>query len=875
MKNQINKFFLFLFFFTFTLTNAFAYNATQDITENWSKDYSMEPQDVIIRNNSTLDTSTPISVVGKPTETEKIAHVAQNEQLKAYLASKKFVAKTNQNSFFVKNFNYDDAGLYCPPLSNEYKAGYGVLIDSVNVFSGEISCSVYEKQFEKNQELTDATSKKILKKVYTKTFTNSNYKNRIEISDEDIAPGKSNLITEGAIEAAKLYQDKLNVTKQEIKYRYQNIATSVTEQTYLDLSDVIDAVFTLDTSIVDVKQSLQTKTLTFQPGYHANYADVTVYETAAEVKNLLNEGTKELNQKFDWFPVIFEKDSTSSIEQKQADAVILLGTSINGVLYFIIKYNEYFDDIFNLFLILVIGSMTYSIANYYTDNYKHLGDESGRKYLLAKAIFIGASAFVLITFSATSKDFSFDLDEKNITVYTNKLQSYTTAMAGYLNDTADLLTEAVIDSYSNNLFSNVAMTATSIKSTAKTYLKYQKIKDINAQVVDDCIDIYNIDLLRSEYSDFYKKIKGENLFIPEELAQKNRTQSVYNTVNLGGFVNNKSKFDQSKLTLNACFNARKDLTTVGRKLDYMSAKLDAFNNLSLQEVVYSQKAFILDKLYNDYYKYGYMAVANINIIDAYRKIMELPLKKADDWSNILLNFDAKQMVGYIAENSVLMLTIGEPVQQFVSKAAKVGTDVLFGGIPFGIGSSLSSASSGAIGYMAAVLYSDYIDELLPALRGLFIWSLDYFMFILMFVAKFVAFWLIPFVILYVFLVGATEKSSKFVIKIVTTFIKPVIFIPIIFLTVFLMDFVHNLLMMGINVMKDDLTFSGSIFEVIGVGILVSFAKIFELILEFIIAYQFTINGTRTVLETFEISVRDLSDVISDSVASTFQSKIIK
>jgi hypothetical protein len=863
-----------IFYLLLAVTNGLAYNATQDVNTNYASTYSTDPQDVIIRNN-TLDTTTPVSVVGKPTSAEKTAATKQNESLKAYLASKEFVSKTNQNSYFLKNFNYDDAGLYCPPLAAEYKAAYGVLIESVNVFNGEISCSVYEKEFHQNQELTDAISKKIFKKVYTKTFSNPNYQKRIKVTDEDIMPGKSNLIDPGAIEAAKLYQDKLNTAKQQIKYRYQNIATSVNKQTYLDLSDVIDAVFTLDTSIVDVEQSLQTKTLTFQPGYRANYAEATVYETAAKVKALLNAGTKELNQKFDWFPIVYEKNSTSSIEQKQADAVVLLGSSINGVLYFIIKYNEYFDDIFSLFLILVIASMMYSVAHFYTENYKHLGDPAGKKYLLTKTIFVGVSAFILMTFSLTNKDFSFELDGKTITVSTNKFQSYTTTMAGSLNDTADLLTEAVIDSYANNLFSGVAMSATSIKSTAKTFLKYEKIKDINTQVVNDCIDIYNIDLLRSEYSDFYSKIKGSNLFIPEALAQKGRTQSVYNTINLGGFIADKTKFDEKGLTLNACFNARKDLTTVGRKLDYMNSKLDAFNNLTMQEVIYEQKEFILDKLYNDYYKYGYMAVANINIIDAYRKIMELPMKKADDWSNILLNFDMKQLVGFVSENSILMLTIGEPVQQFVAKAAKVGTDSAFGWVPFGIGSALSSASSGALGYMAAVMYSDYIDELLPALRGLFIWSLDYFMFVLMFVAKFVAYWLIPFVLLYVFLVGATEKSSKFVIKIVATFIKPVIFIPIIFLTVFLMDFTHNILMMGIDVMKDDLTFSGSIFEVIGVGILVSFAKIFELLLEFIIAYQFTINGTRTVLETFEIGARDLSDVVSDGVASTFQNKIIK
>ena len=177
--------------------------------------------------------------------------------------------------------------------------------------------------------------------------------------------------------------------------------------------------------------------------------------------------------------------------------------------------------------------------------------------------------------------------------------------------------------------------------------------------------------------------------------------------------------------------------------------------------------------------------------------------------------------------------------------------------------------------MASVIYVDYIDELIPSLRGIFLWALSYFMFMLMFIAKFVMFWLIPFGVLYVAAVGSTDKSAKFVIKIVTTFIKPVIFIPILFITIFLLDFSHNFLYMGLDIMKYDLTFSGSIIETIGIGALISIAKIFIVVIEFLLAYLFCVNGTKSIIETFEISAKDISDVVTDGVASAIQNKIVR
>ena len=866
----MKKLFLYLIL-SFAFANA--YDPTLDVNQNWESTYSTAPVDVIIREaGAAIESAENIKVVGEETTVEIEEKEKGTSDLKEHLKSKEFISKTNENNFFISNFKFDDDGLYCPPLANEYKVAYGVLIDNVNVFSGEITCTVYQKEFYTNQEMTNAISKKPFEKVFSKTFSNPNYLNRIKIKKEDIP---NDLIKTEAMEAAKLYQDRLIAAKQEIRFRYQNVGKNE-NQMYLDLSDVIDAVFTFDYSIIDIEQSLTNKTLTFLDGYHVNYSDNSMFETAKEIKQILNAGTRELNQKFgDWFPVVFNPDLDKQIEEKKSNAVRLMDTSINSVLYFFIKYNEVFEDIFNIFLILVVSFMGYQVTHFYTENFKHLDDANGRKYLFAKSGFVIISAVLLATLSMTSEDYKFELDGKETSVNTSKLQSMTTIMAGYVNETGDLLAEGVIDSYANNLFSNAAATSTSIVTSAINKLKYEKIKEINTAIVDDCIDTFNLEIIKSNFPTFFEKIQNENLFIPDELAQKNRSESIYNPINLGGFVKNQSKFEEKGLTLNACFNARKDLETIGRKIDFTNSRIEAFNNLNMQEVIYAQKEFILDKLYSDYYKYGYISVANINIIDSYIKIMELPQKKGDDWSNLLLNFDASQMVGFMAENSVLMLAIGDPVQQIVSKAAKTSLDAMgLSSIPY-VGPALSSAASGLAGFSAALMYVDFLDELIPSLRGLFLWALDYFMFMLMFIAKLIAFLILPFALLYVFISGSSERSAKLIIKIVSSYIKPIIFIPIIFLTVFVLDFTHNYLFLGLDVMKQDLTFSGSLIESVGVGILISIAKIFTIILEFIIAFQFTVSGSRAVIETFEIGARDISDAVTDSVSSTFQSKIIK
>lgn len=859
----------------------FCYNPAEEVETNWLSDYSNEPADVRQREAEIAMRREAIKEIIADANNEGSQELDKEEKeiqegRKEYLKSEEYQKNQNpnQNIFFIKDFEFDDDSLYCPPLQNQYKNGYGVLTESINLYTGDVTCSVYLKQQKATAALTAATSKKVFRKVVTKTFTNKKYKDRINVTVGEIP---ESLISKDAVLSAELFSAKLDAAKTNIKYTYQkadNLSGDV--ETFIDLSDAIDAAMTLNPNIIDLEKSLNQKSLVFKDGYYVSYQDIEIYETAQYVKDVLKDASKELNEKFDWLPIIFDDSNyEKSIQEQQSETVRLLDSSINSLLYFVLIYQGEFYTIFVTFSILVILYTVYHIGSFYIENIRNENSDTNGKYVYAKVVMVIASAIFLLTMLVREEIETFEVDEKIVTVDLNYAQTAAILLNETMNDTADLVAKGVIDSYINTLFAITSATVDNINSSAKDLLRHKKIKEINNKVVDQCLDIYNVDLLKKDYPQFYKNTQNFNLFIPEGIAQKDKLLSVYNTINMDGYVKNKASFEESGLSLNSCFNAMKDLQNISRKIDYLEVKINSFNDLSYQEAVYSQKEFLLNKLYSDYYKYGYISVGNINILESYKKIMELPSKKMDEWSNIFLNFDAEQLTAYVAENSVLMLSMGEPVQKFVSGAVKSLTDGAFGWIPFGIGSALSSASSGIAGYMASVIYVDYIDELIPALRGIFLWALSYFMFMLMFIAKFVMFWLIPFGVLYVVAVGSTDKSAKFVIKIVTTFIKPVIFIPILFITIFLLDFSHNFLYMGLDIMKYDLTFSGSIIETIGIGALISIAKIFIIVIEFLLAYLFCVNGTKTIIETFELSAKDISDVVTDGVASAIQNKMVR
>jgi hypothetical protein len=340
-------------------------------------------------------------------------------------------------------------------------------------------------------------------------------------------------------------------------------------------------------------------------------------------------------------------------------------------------------------------------------------------------------------------------------------------------------------------------------------------------------------------------------------------------------VKDKSLFEEKQLSIDSCYEARNKLNTVNRKINFTNKRLDSFNDLQFQDLEFQKKQLMIEKIYDDYYKLGFIATAWLNVIEAYERISELPSKKFEQWSNLILEPDAKKLAGFAAENFVLMLAIGEPVQNLVSEVASIGTDSLLGWIPL-FGDGLSSAASNITGYAAAIIWVDFIDEFIPAIRGLFLFLISNVMFILIFLAMFMTFWLVGFGVLYAFLQNSIEKFSRNLVKALISYIKPLILVFMIFITIFMMDLFNEYIYYSIDVMtKDLLSQDSSAFEFLAVHILKGVAKIFAVILEFILSYQLLVKGTSTATTFFEVNTNDISDVLTEGIANTIQQKVVK
>lgn len=837
-------FFLLLFSISFLYAG---YDPTANIKDI---DFSNDPADIRVHN---VQINEDISISKYEDISVQQAQDKINKQ-KEVLNSRDDILK----GYFIEYFEYTKADDFsCPPLKNS--TNYGVIVDNVNYFTGGITCSVYEKpysNFNSNQKYKDALIKPIIKRVLTKTFTNKEYIKTLNVE------GAEAFLSKDAIEATELFEEQLQAAKQALKYKYNGYSDN--GLTILDMSDAIDAVMTMNTEIIDLQASFNSNSLVFRDGYFVNYLDEEKYLLAKQRKEKLSQITKEINEQYSFMPQLFKENPQKEIEDQQNYIEKLLSNKLNMIIYFIVKYH--YVSVFFLIAFMIAASplFIYNIFKYQIDN-KEIG--------LIKILFTITTAVILLLANTTQEQqiVQDKLTDKEYIYETSKIQDLVNVLSQESNYFADLVGEAIIDSYTSTLFSNVATTTEEIKYVAKDYLKNKIIKENTSKVLAICYNTFDTFKLKYDNEKLFKQL-DTTAFIPDSLALNNRNYSIYNTTQNGGYVKDINLFNQTNFSLNVCANSSRILDAITKKINYQEKRIDAFNNLEIKDKVYLQKQLLIEKIYDNFYSLGYIATPFITVLDAYQKIIDLPSRKAEEWSNLILNFDIQQMSNFAAENWILMLSIGSPVQEFVTGLTKLATDSTLGFIPF-VGEIFSSITSKGTGYIASILFVDLIDELIPALRGLFMWAIAAIMFFLMFIAKFVVYWSLPFLALYGLATNSVEKFSRTIIKTVITFSKPIILLFVLFLATFIMDLNSNFMFMFIDQMTNDL--SGGTIQTLGAHIIKSIAKLFALVLEFIICFYLIVKGTSVITQFFEINSNDIADVLIDSVSSAIQNKAIR
>ena len=856
------------------LSCLYGFNSTQYVEDNWYNEYDQSPETVRIRDTQIEDVEDSL-----PPESQEQKTIDNNKKT---TLNQKSVTPLNVE-YFEPYFEHQDIKLSCPPLREYYQGKVIVLSDGSDYRSGSITCSVYKHPFAMmgmSQSLIAATPLPRLQKIYTKTFYNPSYSRFIsEFSESEYSS-----LDPAAIAATNDYITRLSLSKQALKYKYNNTSSQFSpifdnqtaidgDITYLNLSDLMDAVMVFNTSIIDLEETVQTGSLTLNDGFRLIYEDEYLNDQKQERKQKLADFTKEVNDQFSFFPKFFDQTTQSDLDLSQNNMVLLFGDGLNMMFQWVIKYNFIFSDVLIILLPFIVGVAGINIGKFYMES---RGRDSDKKNLKWKITSVVGTSLTILILSIPSETQVQDSSGQKYEVGISTFQEYTSFISMITNEIADLATESIIDVSTNAMFGDVTSSVESIRATVRQKSRLEKEKIELKKYNDICIDIYATEVLVRDNPDFFKHNDSNlNPFVPDSyLVTKGDVLSPYNRTNLNGYVKN-DLINQEQLSLTSCFNSRNEFNNISRSIQFLNKKIDAFNSLQNKEAVFGQKQLVSEKLWEDYFELGYLAAPYIQVVESYVRITELPAKKAEEWYLIMTSLDLKKVGGFFVENVVWYTQVGGPIQDIVKFIAEIFTDVALGFIPFGIGDNLSSISSSLVGVSAAMMAVDLLDEMIPAIRGLFIWGVASIMMSLFFISKFVAFWLIPFAILYALVQQSLEKTIKFGTKVIIVFINPIVLIFVLFVSTFIMDFYSNYIYFGIDQMVDDLTMSGGGIEFVAAHILKSIAKFLALIIEFIVAFLLITKGTKAITNFFEIQTNDLADSISDGIASVVQNKVVK
>jgi len=625
-----------------------------------------------------------------------------------------------------------------------------------------------------------------------------------------------------------------------------------------------------DDNIIDMQLSFDTQSLQFKDGLTAAYFDENLIQEQRNNKELIKNISEKLNSKISFMPKLFQPNSQSSIDDTKSTIAILLSSKLNMVIYFIIKYWTYFEEVFYLLLVGALAYGTFNLSQYYLQN---MG--SNDKYLKYKTIFAGALIFSIFSMFGPFDTLKINDEDKQKEIGISTIQSGIIALSQYTSSLNDEISAAIIDSYTSTMFDDVGLSASQINATAKLHQKSKFVQAQAAEYYSQCENIYDTESIALHNKDWFAKQSKQsiNSFVPTGMMKKiSGGYSPYNKSELSGYVKNANLFAELGYSMDSCYYMQKDLFSNLRKLNFIQKRIDVFNDIDSKEAIFLQKEATLSNLWSEFYQFGYLATPMIATTETLKKIQELPAKKAEEWLTLISDFNTDSIIKFGLENSILVLTIGDAVQSFSTKVAKLATDGLIGWVPF-VGSTFSNVSANTVGFITAFMYVDIIIELIPNLRGLFMYMIATIYLFLTFIMKFVVFWLIPFAVLRIFGNLQGDKIFKDLIKVAMVFLKPTIFLFVFFLSLFIMDFFANFVSLFIDRMVIGL---GGDTTNYAIGYFIKgFAELLSLILQFIVVYQLLTKGTKSIIEWFEISANDLTETLTDGVSSTIQQKVIK
>lgn len=203
--------------------------------------------------------------------------------------------------------------IYAMPTT---KSGYTPQIDSINPKTGTITFRVY-----------DETNWFFLNGI--RSYENNALKKVLSLSDDankeidSIVSARENQLENRSNQAVKKYYDDLSAYKTQLDGLFEKMNSTSTNGSYfkefLSLSKFVVACLTLDNTVINIEQSMSTKSMVLQSRYSMNIGDSLTTAQNSQSASLANAKLQEYIKKFSiktfFFVLEWQKENNKLIQQ--------------------------------------------------------------------------------------------------------------------------------------------------------------------------------------------------------------------------------------------------------------------------------------------------------------------------------------------------------------------------------------------------------------------------------------------------------------------------------------------------------------------------------------------------------------------------------
>ncbi len=759
----------------------------------------------------------------------------------------------NPNSFFSSYFEYDKCEVKCPSLKIKHmESNYNKEVGWFNQKLGLIECNLYYKSnFEREFE-----HRKILE---TRIFTNQKCIKKLEPRNFKLTENELSKISQSLDFADELEKNML-LKNIQLKNEY---STSQSDNSVLDVADVLDAMSTMDPSIIDIKKTYLTKHLELKPEYSLNY---TLMSTKSqELHDKLKIINQEIKEAYPAAPILFEGEEYNFSNNNIIEDI--LDVQVVKLITWLVEISYLFSNY--LLILLAILFAIFFLIESFLHNFREKGDIG--KVFNSQSVIISFIT-VIISLSMFSNSGTEEIESSTGSIHKldmSRPQMVIQAISRYSNEFQDKLVESTIASTINSMFSSSLFSSSTIKHLLVDIKKEKEILKSVIEIDKTCHNIFDTHDLESQYYNYFKNSSVNlkmNPFIPSDylLKVRNNKKSIYNTNRNDGFVKNQNLYVKNPYSIDFCYKNNKLLQNTKAKIVRNETKLKSFTDLTFQKNLSEKKAIYSEQLYLNYYKYGYLALPFLSASNSLISIDEILEKKSAQYLVMLEESNKAEIMKYGLQNSVLLLGFGSALTDVMGSF----TSFLVGWIPI-LGTALAKGSALA----ASIVVVDLINAFLPVVKSLFMTILGSVYLALFFLFKVLTYWSSSYIIVYTFASRGFDKSSQLALNLVLPFFKPILFIVVFFLAGIFMELISNLLNEVIESQMVFLSADDSTLMFTVSNLYYGVMKLGLVIIELIILFSILKNGPDSIINLFNLSTNDISTKIMDDVSQKIDHKI--